>query len=61
MKDVFLEEIYIDEGYSGVDFERPGFVKLLHDIEKHHINLIIVKDFSRLGRNYIQVGQYLFR
>lgn len=60
MKNVCLEEIYIDEGYSGVDFERPGFLKLLHDIEKQHINLIIVKDLSRLGRNYIQVGQYLF-
>lgn len=60
MKDVCLEEIYIDEGYSGVEFERPGFLELLHNIEKQHINLIIVKDFSRLGRNYIQVGQYLF-
>ena len=53
MKDVCLEEIYIDEGYSGVDFERPRFLELLHDIEKQHINLIIVKDFSRLRRNYI--------
>ena len=46
----------LTKGIPGVDFERPGFLKLLHDIEKQHINLIIVKDLSRLGRNYIQVG-----
>lgn len=60
MNDVCLEEIYIDEGYSGVNFARPGFVELIQDIGKQRINFIIVKDFSRFGRNYIEVGQYLF-
>lgn len=50
---------YVDDGYSGTNFERPGFQKLLHDIESKKINCVIVKDLSRLGRNYIEVGKYL--
>lgn len=59
-EEVCLGDIYIDEGYSGVDFTRPGFSKLIRDVEEKRINLVIVKDFSRFGRNYIGVGQYLF-
>lgn len=50
---------YIDNGYSGTTFERPAFKKLLEDIEDGLINTVIVKDLSRLGRNYILVGHYL--
>ncbi len=50
---------YIDNGYSGTTFERPAFKKLLEDIENGLINTVIVKDLSRLGRNYILVGHYL--
>lgn len=49
---------YIDDGYSGTNFQRPGFQEMIADIEKGKINLVIVKDLSRLGRNYILCGQY---
>ena len=54
-----IVEKYIDNGYSGTTFDRPGFQNLLRDIECGLINTVIVKDLSRLGRNYIQVGYYL--
>lgn len=50
---------YIDNGYSGTTFERPAFKNLLEEIENGLINTVIVKDLSRLGRNYILVGHYL--
>ena len=53
-----LFDIYIDDGYSGTNFERPGFLKLLNDIKPYRINCIVVKDLSRLGRNYIETGKY---
>lgn len=49
---------YVDDGYSGTNFERPAFHRLLADIERGAINLVLTKDLSRLGRDYIQVGQY---
>ena len=49
---------YIDDGYSGTNFERPGVKRLLEDAQMGKIDTIIVKDLSRFGRNYIQVGQY---
>lgn len=54
-----LFKIYIDDGYSGLNFERPGFQDMINDIESGLVNLIIVKDLSRLGRDYIQTGYYL--
>lgn len=54
----FMAEEYIDDGYSGTDFKRPNFQRLLQDIELGKIDLVITKDLSRLGRNYIQVGLY---
>lgn len=59
-KDIKLENFYIDDGYSGTNFNRPGFQMLLEDIKSKKINCIIVKDLSRLGRNYIEVGNYLY-
>ena len=50
---------YIDDGYSGTTFDRPDFKKLLDDIKDNKINCIVVKDLSRLGRNYIEVGKYI--
>ena len=52
--DITLVKEYIDDGYSGANFERPGFQKMLEDAKEHKINCIIVKDLSRLGRNYIE-------
>ena len=48
---------YIDDGWSGTDFERPGVKRLLEDAKDGKIDTIVVKDLSRFGRNYIQVGQ----
>ncbi len=53
-----VEEIYIDDGISGVTFDRPAFNRLIKDIEKERINMVITKDLSRLGRNYLKVGEY---
>lgn len=50
---------YADDGYSGTDFDRPEFKRLLFDVEVGRINLVIVKDLSRLGRNYIDLGKYM--
>lgn len=54
-----ISNIYVDDGYSGTDFNRPGVSSLLEDAKTGKINLIVVKDLSRFGRNYIQVGQYI--
>ena len=50
---------YADDGYSGTDFNRPGVQKLLADAQSGKINIIVVKDLSRFGRNYIEVGRYV--
>lgn len=50
---------YIDDGYSGTNFNRPSFKKLISDIEENKINCVITKDYSRLGRDYIKTGEYL--
>jgi len=49
---------YVDDGYTGTNFNRPGFQKLLEDIEQGYVTTVIVKDMSRLGRDYLQVGYY---
>ena len=48
---------YVDDGYSGTNLERPGLQRLLEDAKDGKVNLILVKDMSRLGRNYIEVGR----
>lgn len=49
---------YIDDGFSGGNFQRPGFLQMLEDAKNGIINLILVKDLSRLGRDYVEVGRY---
>jgi len=51
-------DYYVDDGYSGTNFNRPSFQRMIEDIENGNINMVVVKDLSRLGRNYIQTGQY---
>lgn len=50
-------DIYIDDGFSGTNFDRPGFIRLIKDIENKKINMVITKDMSRLGRDYIGTGE----
>lgn len=52
-------DIYIDDGYSGTNFDRPDFNRLLKDIELGKINMVITKDMSRLGRDYIGTGNLI--
>ncbi|HOJ12689.1 MAG TPA: recombinase family protein, partial [Clostridiales bacterium] len=52
-------DIYADDGYSGTSFDRPDFKRLICDIEAGKVNLVLVKDLSRLGRDYIETGLYL--
>ena len=49
---------YVDDGYTGTNFNRPGFQKMLEDMEMGYTSVVIVKDMSRLGRDYLQVGYY---
>lgn len=51
-------KIYKDDGYSGTSFKRPGFLEMMGDIEAGLIGTVIVKDMSRFGRNYLEVGLY---
>lgn len=53
-----IYDFYVDDGYSGLNFECPDFQRLLNDIDKGLVNMVITKDLSRLGRDYIQTGYY---
>ncbi|MCI8309705.1 MAG: recombinase family protein [Clostridia bacterium] len=57
--DLIIYDTYVDDGYTGTDFNRPGFQRLLEDMRTGNINCVLVKDLSRLGRNYIEVGNYI--
>ena len=57
--DLIVYDTYIDDGFTGTDFNRPSFQRLLEDMRSGNINCVIVKDLSRLGRNYIEVGNYI--
>ena len=52
-------DIYIDDGYTGCNFNRPDFIRLIDDVESKNVNLVVTKDLSRLGRDYIDTGNYV--
>jgi len=58
-EDIFIVDCYADDGYSGTSFNRPEFKRLFNALTSGDINTIIVKDLSRFGRNYIEVGNYI--
>lgn len=58
-ENIVLAECYTDLGKTGTNFGREGFEKMMADIRRHKINCVIVKDFSRFGRNYIETGNYM--
>ena len=58
-KDIKIYKYYSDDGYTGTDFNRPGYNEMLDDIKNKRINGVIIKDLSRLGRNYIEVGNFI--
>lgn len=57
--DLSLYDTYIDDGYTGTDFTRPGFQRMLRDIEERKVQCVVVKDLSRLGRNMPKVSWYI--
>lgn len=57
--EIEIHSVYADDGYSGVNFDRPNFQRMLEDIRKGIVNCVIVKDLSRFGRNYIEAGRYI--
>ena len=60
LKGCEVREFY-DDGYSGTNFRRPSFERLMEQIRKGEVDCVIVKDFSRFGRDYIELGDYLER
>ena len=59
--DIELVDTYLDNGYTGMNFERPGFMRLFDDISSGRINCVIVKDISRLGRHFVMTGNFVER
>ena len=58
---IYVYSEYVDDGWSGGNYDRPAFKRMIDDIESKHVNMVITKDMSRLGRDYIQTGHYMER
>ena len=53
-----IHDYYVDDGYSGLNYDRPAFQRMLNDIDIGNVNMVVTKDLSRLGRDYIQTGYF---
>ncbi len=58
-EDIRIHAVRVDDGYSGVNFDRPAFQQMLEDVRSGKVNCVITKDLSRFGRNHIEVGKYI--
>jgi DNA invertase Pin-like site-specific DNA recombinase len=58
---IYVYDEYVDDGYSGGNFDRPAFTRMISDIEAKNVNMVITKDMSRFGRDYIQTGHDMER
>lgn len=56
---IYNYQFYVDDGYSGTNFNRPSFQQMIADIEAGKVTCVITKDLSRLGRNYLESGAYI--
>lgn len=56
---IIIVDYYIDDGYSGTNFDRPAFQRMIADIDDEKVNMVITKDLSRLGRDYVRTGYYI--
>lgn len=54
-----LIDTYIDQGFTGTNFNRPAFQRMIKDINSGKVNMVVTKDLSRLGRDYIETGEYI--
>lgn len=58
-EDLNLFDVYVDDGFTGTNFERPAFKRLISDIENSEVDCVVIKDLSRLGRDYLETGFYI--
>jgi DNA invertase Pin-like site-specific DNA recombinase len=56
---IIIHDYYVDDGYTGTNFDRPSFQRMIGDIENGKINCVITKDQSRLGRNHLEAGYFI--